>query len=319
MTWSVAVLAAGKGTRMRSQRPKVLHELAGRPLIDYVLDLALATAPRERIVVVVGHGAKEVAGHVEGRGVRTAVQEPQLGTGDAVRTAVAALPPQSESSLVILSGDVPLLAAASLERLRARIDDGAAAALLTANLDPPGSYGRVLRDASGAVIAIVEARDADAATLAVHEVNVGVYGFRRGPLEDALALLRPDNDQAEYYLTDVVVALRGAGLTVAGVRLDDPEEMLGINTRVDLATAARILNRRVLDGLMASGVTILDPTTTWVEPGCAVAPDVVLEPGVVLRGGTRIGAGARVGAHSVLDGGEVPAGGEVPPLTHRVG
>ncbi len=315
MSWSVAVLAAGKGTRMRSQQPKVLHELAGRPVIDHVLDLALATAPTDRIVVVVGHGAQEVAGHVEARGVRTTVQEPQLGTGDAVRTAVAALPPEPDGGLMVLSGDVPLLAAASLERLRARVDGGAAAALLTATLEPPGSYGRVLRDGDGAVTAIVEARDADPTALAVREVNAGVYAFRRGPIEEALARLRPDNDQAEYYLTDVVAALRGVGLTVAGVRLDDSEEMLGINTRADLATVARILNRRVLDGLMASGVTVLDPTTTWVEPGCAVAPDAVLEPGVVLRGGTRVGAGARIGAHAVLDGVEIAAGCEIPPLT----
>jgi len=319
VSWSVAVLAAGKGTRMRSQRPKVLHELAGRPIIDHVLDLALAVAPAERTVVVVGHQAAEVAGHVSGRGVRTAIQEPQLGTGDAVRTAVSALHGESASGLLVLSGDVPLLATATVESLRLKVDGGAAAALLTAILDPPGSYGRVLRDIDGAVTEIVEARDADAAILAVSEVNAGVYAFRRGPLEDALARLRPDNDQAEYYLTDVVAALHGAGLTVAGVRLDDPEEMLGINTREDLATVARILNRRVLDGLMASGVTVLDPTTTWVEPGCAVAPDAVLEPGVVLRSGTRVGAGARIGAHTVLDGADVPPGDEIPPLTHRTG
>ena len=141
------------------------------------------------------------------------------------------------------------------------------------------------------------------------------YGFRRAGLEDLLASLRPENSQGEYYLTDLVAALGERGETVAPVTLGDPEEMLGVNTRADLARVAAVLNRRVLGELMSSGVTVLDPGATWVEPGCSVGPDTILEPGVVVRGGARIGRNVRIGAHSVVDGAAVPDGSSVPPLT----
>lgn len=316
LTRAVAVLAAGLGTRMRSSRPKVLHELAGRPLIDHVLDLALALAPPDLVVAVVGHGAEEVEAAVAPRGVLTALQQPQLGTGDALRVALARLAGRALDAVLVLSGDVPLLRPGTLAALADRLVGETAAALLTARLDCPSAYGRVVRGDNGSVEAVVEARDADPATLALSEVNAGVYAFRLEPLRGALARLRPDNAQAEYYLTDVVGLLRSAGLPVAAVLLDDSTEMHGVNSRADLAAVAGLLNRRIVTDLMAAGVTILDPATTWVEPHCRVAADVVLEAGVHLRGRCRVGAGARVGAHSVVDGVEVPEGAVVPPLTH---
>lgn len=317
--WAVAILAAGKGTRMRSELPKVLHELAGRPLIDHVVDLALDVARPQDVVVVVGHGAAEVGALVRDRGVDAALQQPQLGTGDALRVALEALGHRSFDRVLVLSGDVPLLRPDTLRRLMAELDDGSAAALLTAELPDPGSYGRVVRAADGAVAEIVEAGDARPEQLEISEVNAGVYGFDRGPLTEALGELGADNVQAELYLTDVAAALRRRGLGVAAVRLDDPTEMQGVNTRADLARAARLLNHRVTGELLAEGVTIRDPETTWIDPRAVVGHDAVIEPGVVVRGFCQIGDGARIGANCVLDDAAVGAGEVVPPLTFLTG
>ncbi len=243
MDWSVAVLAAGKGTRMKSPLPKVLHALAGRPLLDHVLDLALQLVPADRVMVVVGHGAAEVAAVAEARGARTVLQEPQLGTGDALRVALSALD-DPDAGVAVLSGDVPLLRPASVRALCDAVEAGAAAALLTAILDEPGPYGRVLRGAGGGVEAIVEARDATPEQLAVREVNAGVYAFQRPPLDAAIAALRPDNDQGEYYLTDVIAHLRCRGLPVAAHVLADPLEMAGVNTPADLERLEELVGRR---------------------------------------------------------------------------
>lgn len=316
-SWSVVVLAAGQGTRMKSDLPKVLHEVCGRSLLDRVLDRALDVTSGERVVVVVGHGAERVDAAARPRGVHTVVQEPQLGTGDALRVGLAAAPTGPDDAVIVLSGDVPLLRPASIDALRGAVAGGAAAALLTAVVEHPGSYGRVVRAADGGVDRIVEARDASPDVLAVTEVNAGVYAFRRAPLDRALAGLTTDNVQREYYLTDVVAGLRAGGHAVEAVVLDDPAEMLGVNTRADLARVAALVNTRTLERLMADGVTILDPTSVWVDDDCHVARDAVLEPGVVLRGGARVGERARVGAHAVIDGLEVAAGETVPPLSRR--
>jgi bifunctional UDP-N-acetylglucosamine pyrophosphorylase/glucosamine-1-phosphate N-acetyltransferase len=174
-----------------------------------------------------------------------------------------------------------------------------------------------MRDGEGRVDRIVEARDADAAMRAVAEVNAGVYAFRTEPVRRALAGLTTDNVQGEYYLTDVVADLRRWQLAVEAVRLADPEEMQGVNTRADLARVASVLNRRGVERLMRDGVTVVDPEAVWVDAGCHVERDAVLEPGVVLRGGARVGAGATVGAHSVIDGAQIAPAEVVAPLSHR--
>jgi bifunctional UDP-N-acetylglucosamine pyrophosphorylase/glucosamine-1-phosphate N-acetyltransferase len=317
--WAVAILAAGKGTRMRSDLPKVLHRLAGRPLLDHVIDRALAVARPHDVMVVVGHGAAEVVALARDRGVGHSLQEPQLGTGDALRVALDGLAGRPTERLLVLSGDVPLLRAATLERLMGALDHGAAAALLTAVLDDPALYGRVERDAEGRVRRIVEARDADPAQLAIREVNAGVYAFDRHAVADAVAGLGSDNAQGEYYLTDVAAALRNTGAGVAGVALDDPAEMQGVNTRADLARAGRVLNEMVLDDLMGVGVSIRDPLTTWIDPRARFGREVVVEPGVVVKGDCRIGNGARIGANSVLVDAAVGDGEQIPPLTYLTG
>ncbi len=242
MSCLVAILAAGKGTRMKSDLPKVLHDASGRPLLDSVLDLGESVASAEHIIVVVGHRAERVEDHVRARGVLTALQEPQLGTGDALRVALEAAP--DGDTVLVLSGDVPLLRKTTLDRLLDSVATDAEAALLTAILTDPGGYGRVVRGPDRGVVAIIEAKDADAETLALREVNAGVYAFRRRSLEQALASLKPDNAQGEYYLTDVIQWLTRRSLPVAAIVLDDPEEMQGVNTREDLHRVEQVLARR---------------------------------------------------------------------------
>ena len=242
MSCVVAVLAAGKGTRMKSDLPKVLHQASGLALLDFVLDLGESLTPAQNIVVVVGHRADCVSDHVKDRAVLTALQEPQLGTGDALRVAMEAAP--DGDTVVVLSGDVPLLRKITLDRLVDSVENGAEAALLTAVLTEPGAYGRVVRGPGGGVRAIIEAKDADAETLLLNEVNAGVYAFRRPSLEQALASLKPDNAQGEYYLTDVISWLTQRSLPVAAAILDDPEEMQGVNTREDLRRVEQVLASR---------------------------------------------------------------------------
>jgi bifunctional UDP-N-acetylglucosamine pyrophosphorylase/glucosamine-1-phosphate N-acetyltransferase len=244
LRWSAVVLAAGKGTRMRSPLPKVLHRAAGQALIDHVLATARQLLPAEAITVVVGHCAEQVRGHLAGSDVHTVLQEPQLGTGHALQVALEGMGETAGDAVVVLSGDVPLLRPETVNGLRELVDGGAAAALLTARLDQPGAYGRVVRDDHGLVAAVVEAGDADAATLAVNEVNAGVYAFRTAAVHSALGGLDRDNVQGEYYLTDVVAAIRAAGQPVAALCLADASEMQGVNTVAQLAEVERVLTAR---------------------------------------------------------------------------
>ena len=314
--WAVVILAAGQGKRLRSHLPKVLQPLAGRPLLDHVMDRATEVVERRKICVVVGHGKDAVLSHLKDQGVRTVVQEPQLGTGDALSHGLTGLGDDPVDAVLVLSGDVPLLRSTTVSHLQQPLENGAAVTLLTARLEEPAAYGRVVRSRDGSVERIVEARDATPHESRLNEVNAGVYCFRTAGLSDLLAALRPENSQGEYYLTDVVAAITRRRETVAAVELEDPEEMLGVNTRADLSHVAAVLNRRVLAALMDAGVTVQDPGTTWVEPGCIVEVDAVLEPGVILRRGTTIGPAAHIGAHSVLERATIAAGERVPPLSH---
>jgi bifunctional UDP-N-acetylglucosamine pyrophosphorylase/glucosamine-1-phosphate N-acetyltransferase len=309
------VLAAGEGKRMRTGRAKVLHEAGGRALVDHVLAALERLAPSP-IVVVVGHLRAQVEAYLAGRAVALAVQEPPRGTGDAVAHALPLLPEEGET--LVVSGDAPLITPATLEALvEVRHSRSAVAALATAVLGEPGNYGRIVRNQSGDVVAIVEARDTTVAERGIREVNAGTYVFDQVALRRAIPGLQPDNDQGEYYLTDVVGILAAQGLRVVGLQLEDPAEMAGVNSRADLAEVHRLLNARIVHRLQEAGVTVLDPTTTWVDAGCTVGGDTVLEAGVHLRRGCVIGYGCRIGAHSVLDGVIVPGGAVVPPLTYR--
>src|SRR3990172_7862505 len=281
---TIVILAAGEGKRMRSRQPKVLHRLCGRPLIGYALRMARVLA--DRIVLVVGPDADGVRA-AAGEGVRIVEQRERLGTGHAVLQARQAC---GEGSALVLAGDMPLLSSETLGRLVSHHKAaGAAATVLTAVVDRPQGYGRILRQ-GGRVTRIVEERDATDDQKKITEINTSVYGFDARRLWTALGELRPDNDQGEYYLTDVIGLLARAGGRIEALAAPDPAEALGINDRKQLAAVAAIQRRRILDGLMEAGVTVLDPASTYVEDTVTIGPDTTLYPNVVLEGATTIGS-----------------------------
>jgi bifunctional UDP-N-acetylglucosamine pyrophosphorylase/glucosamine-1-phosphate N-acetyltransferase len=285
----VVVLAAGKGTRMKSARPKVLHAVAGVSLIEHVLRTATSLLPAS-IVVVVGHEASQILPAIEKRpGLAFAVQDPQLGTGHALLQAEPLLK-DARGTLVLLSGDVPLLRPATVERLvRTHEQHSAAATVLTAVVPNPDGYGRVVRTA-GEISSIIEHKDASPAEREIGEINSGIYAFDIAPLFAALRAIGSANAQGEYYLPDLVKIYRGRGLTVETVRLDDPREILGVNSRKELADVATILKSRKNDELMAAGVTLVDPASAYIDPDVTIGADTTIHPGVFLEGKTRIGS-----------------------------
>jgi bifunctional UDP-N-acetylglucosamine pyrophosphorylase/glucosamine-1-phosphate N-acetyltransferase len=305
----VVVLAAGKGTRMKSAMPKVLHVAGGRSLIEHALQTAASLGPAS-IVVVVGHEADLLRTSLAKRlGLAFAVQEPQLGTGHALLQAEPLLR-AAQGTLVLLSGDVPLLRADSLAALVAKHQAReAAATVLTAVVPAPDGYGRIVREGDR-IASIVEHKDASAVEREIREINSGVYAFDIAPLFAALREIGSSNAQGEYYLPDLVKIYRSRGLTVETVRLEDPREILGVNSRKELADVASILKARKNDELMAAGVTLVDPASAFIGPDVTIGVDTVIQPGVYLEGNTRIGArclihsGVRI-VNSVVDDGAI--------------
>ena len=312
---AVVVLAAGKGVRMKSALPKVLHEAAGRPLLGHVLRVAEQFAGRGPRVVVVGAGREAVESWLakEAPAALPVVQDPPRGTGDALRVAAPAF--GGSSRVLVLSGDVPLLRGETLALLVRALEapPAAAVAFLTTTLADPGAYGRVVRDGAGEVLRIVEARDASDEERRLGEINAGVYAFERAFLDEALPLLKADNAQGEYYLTDLIGIAVARGRRVVGVRVGDPREMLGVNSRRDLAEVDAQLRRRAADAALDAGATLLRPETITLDDGVVVEPDAILEPFTTLTGATRVGAGARIGQGSVISGSTIGARVEVKP------
>jgi len=287
------VLAAGKGTRMKSARPKVLHELCGRPMLWWVLE-ALRAAGVDEIVVVT---SPELDGHVAPLGVRTVVQPEQLGTGHAVKIALDAIQP-SDGCIVIAYGDMPLVDRSIFEDVQAVVDPdaGTALALVTARMPLPSNFGRIVRSGpAGGVERIVEAKDCTSEQLAIGEMNAGIYAFAEGPLRESAARIGIDNVQGEYYLTDAVELLLASGRRVTTVPVADYRSVLGVNDRVELASARAILNRRLCEEHMRAGVTIVDPDATYLEPGLLIEADVTILPGSLISGATQIGKGTTIG------------------------
>jgi bifunctional UDP-N-acetylglucosamine pyrophosphorylase / glucosamine-1-phosphate N-acetyltransferase len=289
----LVVLAAGKGTRMKSAVAKVLHQAAGLPLIEHVLRTADSLAPAS-IVLIVGHQADEVEASLKWRaGLRFARQEPQLGTGHALLQAEAALAGAS-GSVVLLSGDVPLLRPDTLQTLvRRHQETRAAATVLTAVVGDPSGYGRIVRD-EGRISAIVEHKDATAEQRAIGEINSGIYAFDIAPLFGALREIGSANAQGEYYLPDLVQIYRGRGLTVETVTIEDSREIMGVNSRKELADVAEVMRMTRNDALMAAGVTIVDPATAYIGADVTIGADTIIHPNVHLEGRTRIGAGCEI-------------------------
>lgn len=328
---AAVILAAGQGTRMKSALPKVLHPLAGRPLLTHVIDAAqaLGAAP---VVAVIGHGAERVEAACAAPGVSFALQAQQLGTGHALQCAVPALAGFA-GDLLLLCGDVPLLQA---ETLAALLDhhrrQKATVTILTAEVADPTGYGRIVRNATG-VERIVEEKDAAPAEKAIGEINTGIYVFSAPRVFALLEGLTNHNAQGEYYLTDVVAAARAAGEGVAALAVPAAGEAMGINDRVQLAEAGAILRRRLNAAHMRAGVTLIDPAATYIDAGVVIGADTVIHPGVHLAGATVIGRGCviepgvmisdctleervHVKAGSVLSQARVGAGTDIGPMAH---
>jgi bifunctional UDP-N-acetylglucosamine pyrophosphorylase/glucosamine-1-phosphate N-acetyltransferase len=299
----VIILAAGLGTRMKSATIKVLHRAAGRPIIDYVLDLASDVCERPPIVVV-GHQREAVQESV-GHRARFAVQDQQLGTGHAVLQASTVLEPDESFAsrrVLILSGDVPLTRAETLRKLIAEHDaSGNALTLLTMKLADPAMYGRIVRDADGSVSRIVEAKDANDEQKKIGEVNAGIYLFNAGGLFDRLRNLGTNNAQGEYYLTDLIAVLRENGERVGALVVDDPIEAIGVNSRSELAVVEAEIQRRVVEKLLSDGVTFRNPTTVVIDSTVSIGADTVVYPFVTLEGLTNIGEGCVIepGVHLI--------------------
>lgn len=324
------VLAAGQGKRMKSKQYKVLHSVCGKPMVGHVLD-TVKRVKSEKIVVVVGHGAEQVMAHI-GDQAQYVKQEQQLGTGHAVQQAEAVLGGE-EGTTIVICGDTPLVQADTIEQmLQLHQQSGAAATILTASFDNPAGYGRIIRNENGHVERIVEQKDCNAEEAAVKEINTGTYCFDNKKLFDALSKITNNNAQGEYYLTDVIAIFKNAGDIVQGYCTADLAEAIGVNDRVALAEAERLMRERINRQHLINGVTIIDPASTYIESEVEIGADTIVYPGVVLKGKTIIGEDCVIGAqseisnsviangvsikHSVLDKAEVGDESSIGPFAY---
>jgi len=309
---AVIILAAGEGTRMKTRTPKVLHVVCGRTMLGHVLATARELAP-QRLIVVTGQARGQVAGQLAEHApdASVVVQERRGGTGHAVRTVIESVG-MIAGTIVVTYADTPLLRSQTLAGLVAAHDAaGAAVTVLTAIVDDPAGYGRIVRDPAGGFAGIVEDSDATAGQRAIREINSGVYAFDGDLLADVVKRVPTDNAKGEEYLTDAVAILRGDGHPVATAACPDPDEILGVNDQSQLAWARRVLNERVLQRWMGAGVTIHDPASTWIDVGVRLGADTEIGPGTQLEGGTVVAAGVRIGPGCLLRDTSVEAGATV--------
>ncbi|EWT01590.1 bifunctional N-acetylglucosamine-1-phosphate uridyltransferase/glucosamine-1-phosphate acetyltransferase [Intrasporangium oryzae NRRL B-24470] len=310
---AVIVLAAGEGTRMKSNTPKVLHTIGGRSLLDHAIHAARGVAP-EHLAVVVRHQRDRVADHVAEVAPEAVVadQDEVKGTGRAVECALEALPPDLTGTVVVTYGDVPLLTSETLRGLVAAHEGTASAVtVITASLEDPTGYGRVLRGADGGIEAIVEQKDATENQRAIREVNSGIYAFDSVVLREALAEVGTDNVQGEKYLTDVVAIARRRGLPVHAHLIADLWQTEGVNDKVQLARLGAELNRRTVEQAMRDGAVVVDPATTWIDADVTIGPDTVVHPGTQIHGATTIGSECVIGPDTTLKDVEVGDGASV--------
>lgn len=292
------ILAAGKGTRMKSKLYKVLHPVAGKPMVEHILDQVEETKPQE-VITIVGHGAEAIKSYLGDRS-QYALQAEQLGTGHAVMQAKPFLEGKKGITLVI-TGDTPLLRAETLSNLfDYHQGKNASATILTAHAENPTGYGRIIRDHIGIVEKIVEQKDASDEEARIQEINTGVFCFDNESLFSALDKIKTNNSQGEYYLTDIVEILKKEGKSVAAYQMDDFEEAMGVNDRIALAQANKIMHKRLNTMHMQNGVTFVDPENTYIDEGVEIGSDTVIEAGVVIKGSTVIGEDCFIGAHSEI-------------------
>jgi bifunctional UDP-N-acetylglucosamine pyrophosphorylase/glucosamine-1-phosphate N-acetyltransferase len=316
---NIIILAAGLGTRMKSKRAKVLHRAGGRALIEHVVAAAREISPPDKggsIVAVTGHQAEQVEALLAPTGIKFARQNEQKGTGHAVECARSSFTDHEHGVVMVLYGDTPLLTAATLARLRdVQLKSHAASTLITTPVDDPTGYGRVIVDETGRVSHIVEHRDCTPLQLKVKLINSGIYCFRADLLWKYLGEIKPNNASGEFYLTDMATILSHHGHRVQALHIDDPGELLGINTRIELADADRILRRRKADQLMLSGVTIYRPETVSIDMQVEIGEDTIIEPFSRLIGSTLIGDDCRIGAGSILENATLERGVLVKPYS----
>ncbi len=293
----VAILAAGEGTRMKSKYPKVLHPLAGMPMINYVLDIALSLNA-QKILVVVGHKAEQVKQGLAGYNIEFVMQPEQLGTGDAVRRVKEHLG-DFEGNILILNADVPLISRETLLDL-VNQHGQCPITMLTTKLDNPTGYGRIIRDSYGDVRGIVEEKDASSAQKKVKEICSGIYCFQAAYLFDALSRLTTNNAQGEYYLTDVIGIFRRKGIPIHTHCTENSMEVLGINDRVQMAKASKFIRQEILKRLMRNGVTIIDPQNTYIDYRTTIGRDTIIEPTVMICGKCVIGEDCHIGPFTVI-------------------
>lgn len=297
------ILAAGEGKRMYSKKPKVLHEICGKAMVEHVVDCAKEAGASDTVVVV-GHGASEVQEKI--KGVSFVLQEQQLGTGHAVMQAEGFI---ASGDVLVLYGDTPLLTPETINKMyEAHKQGGFHATVLTAEFENPYNYGRIIRDTNGKVAAIVEERDADSQQRQIKEINSGIYLFDGFSLKEALKELKNDNDQGEYYLTDVIQIFNDKNLSVGAYKIEASEEIMGVNNRLQLSQAASIMTKRILERHMLSGVTIIDPASTYIDAGVQIEKDVTILPGCMLKGTTYIEEDAVIGPHTTITDSHIGSG-----------
>lgn len=309
-TLNIVILAAGKGTRMHSDKPKVLHAIAGKSLLQHVVDTAAILNPANTVVVY-GHGGEMVPQAMAQSKVLFVLQEPQLGTGHAVQQALPKL--GDESVTLVLYGDVPLIQQHTLEKI---LTDPAALTLLTQHLDNPKGYGRIVRDAAGKVSSIVEEKDATPEQRQIQEINTGILAAPTGLLREWLANLRNENAQGEYYLTDIVAMAVAQGVKINTVQPEHAWEVMGINSKVQLAELERLWQQELASRLLMQGVTLTDPARLDIRGELSCARDVEIDVGCIFEGQVHLGKGVKVGAYCVIRNTRIAAGTQIAPYSH---
>ncbi len=311
---AVVILAAGKGTRMKSDLPKVLHPLLGQPMLSYVLDTARNMRPQKNLLVV-GHQAQRLMEVFRTWPGNFVTQSPQLGTGHALQTAHKEMK-DFQGTVLVLYGDVPLIEKGTLQKLLQIHRRGKAAiTLICTEPENPKGYGRIIRDPQGLLLKIVEEKDATAQEKQIREINTGIYCFDSGFLFSSLSKLTRKNSQKEYYLTDLIQMARENGLSCSAFFHPRPEEVLGINDRFELARSSRVLQQRILKNWMLQGVTLIDPASTFIERSVRVGVDTIIGPFSIIRGHTRIGSRCEISSHVVIEDAILKDGVRIPPFS----
>jgi len=313
---SAIILAAGKGTRMNSERLKVAHEIAGKPILHYVIE-ATQQIPVTEVVLVVGHQAEALKNMTPYPHIQYVHQNQQLGTGHAVIQAAPLYEKKADETVFVLAGDCPLISPDTLEQLQEiHLESNAAATILTTKMANPASYGRILRGKMGTITGIKEAKDCTETELKINEINTGVYCFHSKHLFEALSKITTHNKQNEYYLTDVIHILKNEGQGIAGYCTPDPNEAIGINTRHDLAEINQIIYQRNNKNLMTQGITIIDPNSTYIDSTVEIGNDSIIYPFTMITGHSKIGGSCSIGPHAYIHNGKVEDNEKVPAFTN---